>query len=648
MTQSRQLAAIMFTDIVGYTTLMGKDEKKAFELLRQNRQLQKPLIEKFQGKWIKELGDGVLASFQTGTDAVKCAQQIQLECSQSNDLKLRIGIHLGEVIFADNDIFGDGVNIASRLQTLAPVGGIYMSEAVFRNIENQIEIETEFVKQEILKNVKHPVNIYQLKKIITAKSITHPDTYAAKPGNHKNAGQQSIAVLPFVNMSNDIDQEYFSDGISEEIINSLVQLSQLRIVGRTSSFSFKGKNEDLRLIGEKLGVTNILEGSVRKSGNRIRITAQLIEVESGFHLWSQKFDKELVDIFEVQDEISKSIVEQLLAELDKHQSITPAKTKTRNMEAYNLFLQGRFQWSKRTSVGLKKSIEYFEKAIEKESDYAPAYAALSDSYSLLCAYHIMSPEDSILKARSIANRAAILDPTMAAAFEAIGHVELLYDWNWEHARQSYRHALQLNPNYSTALQRDALLSALFGRHDEALKQILMAVDQDPLSLIINTDVALIYFINKEYPLAIEKCLSVLDIDPGFAVALFVIGLSYEQLMQFDLALEYFNKADKLTNGNTIIRSSLIHTLGKTGMKEEAEKLLTELKYTPPEIYLSPYSLACAYMGLDDQDSALECLEKAAKAHSVWLIHLHMKSDPRFITLAENKRFQLLLENMGLG
>jgi adenylate cyclase len=647
MTQSRQLAAIMFTDIVGYTSLMGEDETKAFELLRKNRQLQKPLIEQFNGKWIKELGDGVLASFQTGTDAVKCANQIQLACLNSKDLSLRIGIHLGEVIFENNDIFGDGVNIASRLQTLAPIGGIYISEAVFRNIENQKDIETEFVKQEILKNVKHPVNIYQLKLISPIKLITDTENRPNKPDSRKTPSHRSIAVLPFVNMSNDIEQEYFSDGISEEIINSLVRLSQLRVVGRTSSFSFKGKNEDLRLIGEKLGVTNILEGSVRKAGSRIRITAQLIDVQNGFHLWSQKFDKEMVDIFDVQDEISKAIVEQLLEELDKSQTFTPVKIKTRNMEAYNLFLKGRFQWSKRTADGLKKSIEYYEKAIEEEPDYAPTYAALSDSYSLLCAYHIMAPGDSILKARSIAKKSAKIDPTLAAAYEAIGHVELLYDWNWEKASNSYGQALQLNPNYSTALQRGALLYALFDRHEEALKQILMAVNQDPLSLIINTDVGLIHFVAKEYHLAIEKCLAVLDLDPTFGVALFVIGMAYEQLMQFEAALEYLKKADTLTNANTIVRSALIHALGKSGQKNEAFKLLAELKDSPSDVYLSDYSLACAYMGVDDPDSALKCLEKAVDEHSVWLIHLHMKSDPRLFPLANEIRFQALLRKMGL-
>ncbi|HEY2727090.1 MAG TPA: adenylate/guanylate cyclase domain-containing protein, partial [Parafilimonas sp.] len=212
MAQTRQLAAIMFTDIVGYTALMGDDEKHAFNLLHKNRELQKPLISEFNGKWIKELGDGVLAIFQTVTNAVSCAIKIQLACASIPDLKLRIGIHLGEVVFEDDDVFGDGVNIASRLQALAPVGGIYISESVFRNIDNQKDMETEFVKEEILKNVKHPVKIYKLKKQELYTTFTSNDVALTQDKPLKKEIEKSIAVLPFVNMSNDPEQEYFSDG----------------------------------------------------------------------------------------------------------------------------------------------------------------------------------------------------------------------------------------------------------------------------------------------------------------------------------------------------------------------------------------------------------------------------------------------------
>lgn len=647
MSHTRKLAAIMFTDIVGYTALMGDDERKAFALLRTNRQLQKPLIEQFNGTWIKELGDGILASFETVTDATACAIHIQKACNSLPDLKLRIGIHLGEVVFEDNDVFGDGVNIASRLQALAKPGSIYISEAVFRNIENKEGMETEFVKEEILKNVRHAVKIYNLKERgLAASKNTYPSVLPGTlPGNGTKA--KSIAVLPFVNMSNDTEQEYFSDGISEEIINTLVQVPDLKVTGRTSAFSFKGKNDDLRLIGEKLGVSNILEGSVRRSGTRVRITAQLIEVANGFHIWSQKFDREMNDIFAVQDEISQAIADQLMRELGKTEKLSLAKNSTSSIEAYNIFLKGRFYWSKRSAEGLMKSIKCYEEAIRIDPDYAQAYAALSDSYSLLCAYHILSPENSILKARSIAKKAAEIDPSLAEAYEAMGHVELLYDWNWQHAQQFYQQAINLNPHYATALQRHSLLQLLFDKLGQALEEMMLAVNNEPLSLIINTDVGLIYFLQKNYQLAIEKCATVLDIDPNFAVALFVTGLAYEQLEQYDDAIQYFQKAYDHSRGNVILKGALIHAFGKSGKTKEAEKLFASLMELPSTIYVSPYTMAISYLGLDKTEEALNWLQKAVDTRSVWLIHLHMKSDPRFRAIKDDNRFIDLLKQMGL-
>jgi adenylate cyclase len=299
MPQSRQLAAIMFTDIVGYTALMGEDEKKAFNILRKNRQLQKPIIEKFNGTWIKEIGDGVLASFYTVTDAVMCALEIQKACEIIDDLKLRIGIHLGEVVFEDNDVFGDGVNIASRLQALAPIGGIWISESVYKNVSNKKEIKTKFIREEILKNVKESVRIYE---VITGNTEKEQQRSSViEKGAGKITPEKSVAVLPFVNMSNDPEQEYFSDGMAEEILNSLSHLQDLKVAGRTSSSQFKGKNIDLWEVGEKLRVRTVLEGSVRKQGNRIRVTAQLINVEDGYHLWSEKYDRNMDDVFAIQD-----------------------------------------------------------------------------------------------------------------------------------------------------------------------------------------------------------------------------------------------------------------------------------------------------------------------------------------------------------
>jgi len=291
MPSSRQLAAIMFTDIVGYTTLMGSDEQKAIAILDKNRTLQKPIIEEFNGRWIKELGDGVMASFNTVADAVNAAVKIQEACNAAKNFQLRIGIHQGDVIFETDDIFGDAVNIASRIQSTAKPGCIYISESVHNNVSNKKDIHSKFVKEETLKNVKEAVRIYEV-TMVNNSALTTENKAVTIPVN-------SIAVLPFANMSSDPEQEYFSDGISEEIINMLAQVPGLKVVGRTSSFSFKGKNQDLRLIGEQLSVKHILKGSVRKAGNKLRVTAQLINVADGYHLYSENFDRGIDDIFEI-------------------------------------------------------------------------------------------------------------------------------------------------------------------------------------------------------------------------------------------------------------------------------------------------------------------------------------------------------------
>ena len=279
MSQVRQLAAIMFTDIVGYTALMGEDEQKAFDLLEKNRDIQRPIIEQFGGRWIKEIGDCVLASFSTVFDAVMCAGSIQQSASQVPDLQLRVGIHLGDVIFENNDVFGDGVNIASRLQTIAKAGGIYISESVYNSIHNKKGITANFLREEMLKNVKDPVKVYEVFIALADGLVQSTQRIPSQKENESSriTPAKSIAVMPFVNMSNDPEQEYFSEGIAEEILNSLTHIKDLKVAGRSSSFQFKGKNIDLREAGEKLGVRTVLDGSVRKQGNKLRITAQLGE-----------------------------------------------------------------------------------------------------------------------------------------------------------------------------------------------------------------------------------------------------------------------------------------------------------------------------------------------------------------------------------
>jgi len=445
MSQSRQLAAIMFTDIVGYTALMGNDEDKAFTILNKNRELQKPIIEQFNGRWIKELGDGVMASFNTVSDAVNAAVKILKESIVVPDLHLTIGIHLGEVVFENEDVFGDGVNIAARIQAFAMPDSIYISEAIHNNISNKQGIETRFVKQEKLKNVATPMRIYE---VVTAQHTGSPKIFGA---SLQESTGKSIAVLPFVNMSNDPDQDYFCDGLSEEIIDTLSQLNNLRVIARTSAFSFKGKNLDVREIGKMLNVVTLLEGSVRKSGNRLRITTKLLSVTDGSHLWTNRYDRELEDIFSIQEDIATNVATELKGFLTSHEKevIRPQKTA---IEAYEYFLKGLELFHE---LDVWESKIMFEKSIKIDSDYAPAHAGLSDVFAQIYEWHGGDHTD-LANAESHSVKALSLAPNMAESHSSYGVVLSLYKKDNE-AEKEFKEAIRLNPNSFNAYYR-------FGRY----------------------------------------------------------------------------------------------------------------------------------------------------------------------------------------
>jgi TolB-like protein len=500
MSESRQLAAITFTDIVGYTALMGKDEEKAFELLKKNRELQKPIIERFNGRWIKEIGDGILASFNTVSDSVNAAIKIQEACNLSQEFLLRIGIHQGEVVFEQDDIFGDAVNIASRLQAISTPGSIYISESVYSNASNKHDVITQFVTQETLKNVKDPVNIYE---VITTRDQS------------RKSNEKSIAVLPFVNMNNDPEQDYFSDGIAEEILNSLTHLKELKIkvAGRTSSFQFKGKSLDLREIGRKLSVRNVLEGSVRKQGNRLRISAQLIDVEDGFHLWSEKYDRDMDDIFAIQDEIAHAITEKLkVALLEKDREII-TKTHTQNSKAYELHLKGRLNINRRGRFILS-GMQYFQEAMSIDPDFAPAYAGYADACGLAGFYNFFEPKDIMPKAKVAAYNAIRIDSSLCEPYTSLGFYYAYYEWNFPEAEKNFRKAIELDPAYTMGHFWYAMLYLSWIKSDfeASKKEGWIAIHLEPFSAIAHAMQTVNYYVAREYEDAVRIGKIAIDFD----------------------------------------------------------------------------------------------------------------------------------------
>jgi adenylate cyclase len=630
--QSRQLAAIMFTDIVGYTVLMGNDEQKAFDLLKKNRELQKPIIEQFNGRWIKELGDGVMASFNTVADAVYAAVKIQEACNASKEFQLRIGIHLGDVLFENDDVFGDGVNIASRIQAIAKPGCIYVSESVHNNVSNKKDIQTKFIKEETLKNVKEPVRIYEV-------MITN-NAYLLSENKMKTISQNSIAVLPFANMSSDSEQEFFSDGISEEIINMLAQVPGLKVAGRTSSFSFKGKNQDLRLIGEQLNVNHILEGSVRKSGNKLRITAQLIKVSDGYHLYSEKFDRELEDIFDIQDEISLAILNAIKIKLVAADKEEVLKRYTNNTEAYQLYLQGRYHVNKYNGTeAFTNGIKFYEAAIKVEPRYALAYAGIAYCYLELLMDCLLPPEECLPPLKHAVKRSMELDDTIAESHLALADLTSFYEWNFKEANILFQKVLQLNPKSVEGNVHYAYYFSFTGNHTEACRYASIGYNLDPFSLQNNWEVAWIYVLSQQVEKAKELGKTMIQMEPSFFGGHLIVGFILLCEKEYTEAQPLLEMAVRLYPYSFALR-----VLGMLYWRMENEarfkEIFTEIEVPGKTQIISNTDMGMIYTVMGEYEVAAGYFEKGIEKRETGM--LYTKS---FIRLEDEKMYVPQIEKV---
>ncbi|MFN2456956.1 MAG: adenylate/guanylate cyclase domain-containing protein [Chitinophagaceae bacterium] len=641
MPSSRQLAVILFSDIVGYTALMGEDEEKAFEILDKSRDIHKSRVEQYNGKWVKEMGDGVLASFSTVSDAVWAACSIKKACEQVPDLQLRIGIHLGEVIFDHDDVYGDGVNIASRLQALAPVDAIWVSESVHNNISNKRGIESYFVKEEKLKNVKDTVRIYEVRMIPIETS--EPVLQLYEKESPKPVAEKSIAVLPFVNMSNDPEQEYFSDGMAEEILNSIAHLKELKVAGRTSSFQFKGTKVDLREVGEKLGVKTVLEGSVRKQGNRLRVTAQLVNVEDGFHIWSERYDRDMDNIFAIQDEIALSITERLKITLLKKEIAFINKKSTNNKQAYQLYLKGRFFCNKR-GPGIQKGMQYFQQAIDVDPDFALAHAGIGDAYALLGFYEIMPPLLAMPKARKAAERAIWIDSLVVEAHSTLALVSTFFDWNWIEAKKHFKRAFLINPSYAPAhFWYSMFLSWVEGKCDDAVVEANKAVDFEPLVPTSHNVKAISLLCSHKFEEALQASQLAIDLDANSFLSYRNMGTSHLGLEQYPEAIEALETAAKLSNRHPWALADLSMVYASAGGEEKAQKIFDELIIRSEKEFISGMNLFIAGYFSKNYTRAFEFLEQAFEQRDSVLVI--SKVWPFFAVLRKDSRFQAFIQKM---
>lgn len=506
----------MFTDIVGYTRLMGQSEQKAFEVLQQNRAVQKPLIEQFNGTFIKELGDGTMASFSKSTDAVRCAMAIQKASAEHPDLNLRIGIHLGEVVFEDGDVFGDGVNIAARIESAGKVGTVYISGAVHGTVHNKDDIQTRFIEQMQLKNVNRPIDIYEVavdgkfsegspaeRKKIKPSGLAKPVGVGvavlallllmlwffmgSDGATDKQIDHASIAVLPFENMSPDPENEFFCDGVTEDILTHLSKLKNLKVISRTSVMKFKETQLSIPEIAKELDVEYIVEGSVRKHNDDVIITAQLIHAGSDGHLWADNFQRKLDDVFAVQSEVAQEIVKSLNLKISLEEKEGLRSFATENVRAYELYLQGRQLANDRSEDGLLKAQDLFNEVVALDPLYVEAYGEMANASVHLHNYHGY-PKDSCFAAADRSLEVALnIDSSNYRVQTALGTIETNRR-NYSEAEKAFQKALKDNPNDATAFHQYGYLLHRMGRSEEGLEMIYKALELDPYSEIINRNV----------------------------------------------------------------------------------------------------------------------------------------------------------------
>ena len=473
---SHQLAAILFADIVGYTAIMQEDENMAVEKVSRFRNVIEIIADELEGKIIQYYGDGCLLLFNSATNAVEFSKLMQTDFSEDPVVPVRVGIHMGDVLINKGNVFGDVVNISSRIQALAPAGGIYISEMVYRNIANKKGMDSVFVKEEKLKNVKVPIRIYE---VITQSSQPFLPAEKIEETAKQKIEENSIAVLPFSNMSSDKEQEYFSDGLTEDIITQLSKIKSFKVISRTSVMQYKKTPKPIKEIGAELGVALIVEGSVQRSGEQVRITAQLINAATDEHLWADSYDRPVDDIFSIQREVAIAIASVLNTTLTRKETQQLDYVPTVNLQAYDFYMRGKFLVEKRNKTDLLIARELFQNAVNKDKTFANAYSGLADTYLLSSYRGYEDPVQMLWFAKKNIDTALALDSASGEIQATLGYwYHQTFDW---HAAEiTYRRAIELNSNQTNVYLWLAILLEAKGENEEALKMYDRGSEINPM------------------------------------------------------------------------------------------------------------------------------------------------------------------------
>lgn len=677
MSQQRQLAAILFTDIVGYTALMQENEQKAVALIKHYNSALEKIVGIHEGKVLNYYGDGSLCIFPSATEAVICANALQSELQSEPPVPLRIGLHVGEVFFEDGKALGDGVNVASRIQSLGQANTILFSKEIFDKIKNHPEFKAVSLGHFDFKNVDEAVEVFALaneglsvpkkeqmsgklkelkKKNVFQRNIIITVSvlillvaciflYIKYFNKENSAVEKSIAILPFRNMSNDPQQEYFAEGMMDEVLNHLYKIGGMNVISRTSSMAYKDSKKTSKEIANELGVGNLLEGSVQKEGDHIRIIVQLINGKTDQHLWAETYDREFKDVFYIQSDIAQQIAAALKVRIDPDVKERIEKKPTENIEAYNLYLQAID-----AQASLNKSISLLDAAIVLDSTFADAYAFKATCWLFRGGYDgDLNSQDAINHAQPLLEKALQLNPNLASAHSGIALMNLLYKWDFETVENEFQKVLQLNPsNTEIALSFSDFLLAM-GRFGEALNYCADAFTKDSTSPSIRWGLALSQYYNNNSKKALQTM--------GTTVSLFenntFIRLNDIRINnyagKYDNAVIAFRKYISLF-GQHLYPYILGHAAiayYKTGQKDSAQKFLNEIiirsKQSP--VGSPSYFAAGIYTAMGKNDEAIKWLQKAYTDHEVEMYWL--KVEPLFKPLRNDPRFKALLNKVFL-
>src|SRR5215472_8346250 len=671
---TRELAAIVFSDIAGYTALMGRDERAAVRAMAEHRELVRSLVPRFNGRMIGDIGDGALASFHSALDAVHYARAMQAALAGDGTPTVRIGIHVGDVLFSESGVMGDGVNVASRIHALASPGGICISERVYDDVRNKPEIQVRDLGQKTLKNVVRPIRVYMLEDAgglsrrpwelgngrsvfavcfaAVALSILAIGAYAYRDAIRSalaprlvEAGKPTVAVLPFANLSGSKDDEYFSDGVSDEVRSDLTKIAGLQVTARTSSYAFKGQNEDVRKIARLLSVRNVLEGSVRRSTDRVRIEVELIDATSGFSLWSETYDREMADVFAIQSDIAQGVAYNLRVTLLPGEKARVERKPTDNLEAYNLYLRGVYDSELAGGSGTggspMKAIDSFSAAIAKDPNFAAAYVMRAGAYGLAGLFTLPQRE-SVSKVKADVERALALNETNGEAHAILAfYVYFLYQWDWPAAEREFQVALKLNPDHPLIHFCYGYYLSALGRFDDSLREKLRARELDPQNPIWVGMTGDTFFNARKYDQALPYYQQQMAMAPDFSWGNWARGWTLLKLKGDRGAFVRDEEQAVALADVPQNQSALAYAYTLAGRSDEARRILRQkFEEASKRQYVDPGYFALTYFALGDKDRAFELLDQAYQDRSALMVNLNlpyndpMRSDPRYTALVK--------------